>query len=101
MEVVRFKEADVIVASSVATGANNETKNDFKFVVGNYTYENNESAERDLFYKDLSEMFGYNITGNTLLDREGTTIVNDIEIATLRTSQKHKSDFYSFSKCNF
>ena len=31
----------------------------------------------------------------------GLFIVNDIEIAALRTSQKHKSDFYSFSKCNF
>ena len=74
MEVVRFKEADVIVASGYSSmsvsGFQNKTPNDASFnVSGVASYTNDGTQDISAFYSALSTHYEATINGSTTLDR--------------------------------
>lgn len=71
MEIVRFNEADVIVASGLPTlkveGANNVTPGDLVMQCGDYQFINKGVSTPDSFYKDLQNYFGESVGAGTYL----------------------------------
>ena len=84
MEVVRFKEADVIVASgatmTLSGFADTTAKNGVISTSTGFTYMNDGSMTRNALYSELSAIFGVTVDGYTGMNRPGST---DSNIATV------------------